>query len=384
MDHHKYSTLRAALADVPDPRAARGKQHDWLFLLIVICAAVLSQQRTPHAIAHWGHLHADELLRDLRPPHPRMPSESTVRRVLRRIDVVALEHILARWMHRELPAPPLADGQRHLRGQAVDGKQIRGVATHGAPRHLVSLVQHDGTVVLAQTAVNAKRNEISVVPALLAGRDLTGTVTTMDALLTQARLAQQIRTQGGHYLMVVKHNQPQLYADLDLLFATPPLPADAAAYRQYTTITKGHGRLETRRLVGSTELCGYVAWPDVGQVLQRTCERTILKTGKTTVEITYGITSLTPDDAEVQQVEQFWRGHWAIENRVHYVRDVTFGEDAGHAYTGNTAHALAALRNALLNLIRSQGWTNVADALRVYAASISAALSLLGVPPLRL
>ncbi len=144
---------------------------------------------------------------------------------------------------------------------------------------------------------------------------------------------------------------------------------------------KGHGRLETRTLLASTSLNAYVRWPAVGQVLHRTCRRVHLATGEVTEDTRYAITSLTPVQASPAALERLWRGHWTIENRVHHVRDVSFGEDATRAFVGNTAHALASLRNALLNLIRAAGWTRIPDALRHYGARVERALTLIGVQP---
>jgi predicted transposase YbfD/YdcC len=115
-------------------------------------------------------------------------------------------------------------------------------------------------------------------------------------------------------------------------------------------------------------------------VLRRTCQRIKLKTGEVSEEVTYGITSLGWQEASAAQVEALWRGHWGIENRVHYVRDVTLGEDAGQIHVGSAPQALAALRNGLLSLLRSKGVTNIADALRHYAASVPDIFALIGVP----
>ncbi len=115
-------------------------------------------------------------------------------------------------------------------------------------------------------------------------------------------------------------------------------------------------------------------------MLRRTCQRIILKTGHVSEEVTYGISSLGWAEAGAAQVEALWRGHWGIENKVHYVRDVTMGEDAGQIHVGQAPHALAALRNGLLTLLRSTGVTNIADALRSYAASLEDTLALIGVP----
>ena len=408
MDQEQSTTLAGVFAQVPDPRKARGKRHPWPFIWTIICTALLSGQRTPHAIAHWAQLHAEELVRRLQPVRPAVPSESTLRRALRRIDLSVLERQLSQFTPErqslvaaaaEEPVEPAAAGARpaaagppavpappigaRLRGQAVDGKAVRGAGMHGPRPHLVSLVAHDSARVLAQQAVADKRHESSAVGPLLQGRDLTGSVTTMDAGLTQRKLATQILAQNGHYLMVVKRNQRQLYADLALFFQTPPLPCEAP-WRVVETVTKGPGRLETRRLTCTADLDHYLTWPGVRQVLRRECERIILKTGEVSRSVTYGLTSLVLEEATPAELEALWRGHWTIEKRVHYVRDVSMGEDAGQAARGSTPQALAAVRNGVLALLRWAGWTNVADALRTYAASLPAALTLIGATPGRL
>lgn len=387
MDEPKYSTLLEAVAAVPDPRKARGKRHPWPLLLAIICSALASQQQSGLAIAEWVRLHAHELRVRLQPPNGRLPSEATLRRCLRLLDVAALEQQLARFQPVcELPsAPPVVSPQGEiLQGQALDGKTIRGATAHGCATHLLSLVQHDTGATSIQAAVSVKKNEISAAPALLRGHTGPGTVTTMDALHTQRKLAQQIHTDKGWYMMIAKRNQRCLYDDLELFFRIPAIVADCELWDRVTTVSKGHGRLETRTLECSTGLCEYLDWPGVAQVVRRTCTRVVLKTGKQTQEVSYGITNLTPLDARAPQLEALWRGHWTIENRKHYVRDVTMGEDAGQAYCGSTPQALAALRNGLIDLMRAEGWTNIADALRYYAASVPRALNLVGAFSFRL
>jgi predicted transposase YbfD/YdcC len=229
-------------------------------------------------------------------------------------------------------------------------------------------------------AVAAKHNAITAAPHLLAGRNLHGVVITTDALLTQRALAQQIRGQGGHYLMVVKANQPEMWRAIADQFAAPHwLPREQAAeYARHRTVEKGHGRLETRTLETCTTLRDWLRWPDAEQVCQRTCRRVILATGELQEEVSYAVTSVPPALAGPATLEQLWRGHWAIENKVHYVRDVTLGEDAGQAHRGSTPQALAALRNVLLNLMRAAGWTQMADAVRHYGTAVASALELIG------
>lgn len=379
------STFMDVLADLPDSRKRRGMRHAWRVVLTVISAALAAGCRTPHAIGQWVGLHAAVLQATLCPTAKRVPSESTLVRALRHVNVRALESCIAQFEQRAATAASegtinCPNGER-LEAQAIDGKAVRGASTHGQATHLVSLVRHGSGATLTQMAVARKRNEIAAVPLLLAGRDLTDTVTTMDALLTQRAIARYIRAQGGHYLMVVKRNQRRLYEDLELFFRLPPIVADAEHWERVQFISKGHGRLERRTLESSSGLCGYLDWPGVAQVMRRTCERTIVATGEYSCEVSYGLTDLRPLQAGAGQLECLWRGHWTIENRDHYVRDVTLGEDAGQAHTGSTAQALAAWRNGILIVLRRAGWRNIADAVRAYAASVHNTLDLIGVLP---
>jgi predicted transposase YbfD/YdcC len=387
MDAPQYRDLRAALAAVPDPRQRRGRRYSWPILLTLIAAALVSGQQSLRAMGQWVAEHGDDLELLLGLPPGRVPSAATLRRTVRAIDLAALEAQIAAFV-AALPTPPPPPAAERAAppwtGQAIDGKAVRGANRHGAQVHLVSLVRHDDGGVVEQLAVADKSNEITAAPRLLARRDLRGTVTTMDALLTQHALARQIRAQGGHYLMVVKANQPALLAAITALFATPPLPDAADAPDTVTTCDKGHGRLEIRTLERSAALNAYLAWPEVGQVARRTCQRVDLQTGVIGEEISYGVTSLPPCAASAAQLEALWRGHWTIENRVHRVRDVTWGEDAGQVRAGHAPHALAALRNGLLSLLRACGWTQIADATRHYGAFAHRAVALLSSPPLRL
>ena len=378
MDRTQYTTLLEVLMQVPDYRKRKGRQHRWMTLLSLIAAAMASAQQTPQAIARWVREHRADLFAALPPTVSRLPGASTIRRTLARLDVAALETALADFQPPAEP-PPTPPPPAPLQGLALDGKAVRGVGRDGHPCHLVSLVQHGDARVLGQVEVPHKRDERSAVPELLKGRDLAGQVLTLDALHTLRPTARQIRAQHGHYLMIVKKNQAALYAYLDMLFTLPAHPADREVWDTVgPTTEKGHGRLETRTLTCGNAHIEDVDWPEVQQVVRRECERVILKTGKRTCEVTYGLVSMPPEEAGATTIEALWRGHWTIENRLHYVRDVSLGEDAGHAAQGTTAHALAALRNGLLMLFRQAHWSSVPDALAHYAASVTRALTFIG------
>ena len=128
------------------------------------------------------------------------------------------------------------------------------------------------------------------------------------------------------------------------------------------TLNKGHGRIEKRRLVTTTMLAEHLDWPGAQQVCQRT--RTITRKGVTTTEVHYAIASVGRDRADAARLMKWWRGHWGIENRLHWVRDESFGEDRCRVRTGNAPHVLAGVRNMIINWLRSHRTENIANALR--------------------
>jgi predicted transposase YbfD/YdcC len=210
---------------------------------------------------------------------------------------------------------------------------------------------------------------------VLAAVPLAGRLVTGDALYCQTALCRQIRAQGGDYLVIVKANQAELLWAVQTLFAHPP-PGE-----RFATAVRWdqHGdRVETRRLWASTALVGYLDWPDAQQVL--CLERTCVRQGETTRQVRYAITSLGPATAAATLLDHL-RGHWAIENRLPWVRDVTLGEDACQVRLGAAPQIMAALRNTVIALLRGAGWTNLAAALRHYAWQSGAALAVLGLAP---
>ena len=383
MNQSNYTMLMAHLAEVPDPRSKRGRRYEWAFLLTTLCCALLNGQTSVRGMAQWALHHAQEILEVLQPERKMVPSASTLYRVLRKIDVEALERRLSQFTNAldaddRVTGVVYGPGKTALRGQSIDGKEVRGASKQGKPLMLVSLVRHESAAVLAQQAVDCKTNEITATPELLAGRDLTGTVTTMDALLTQRQIAELILAQNGDYLMVVKRNQPHLFEAIEFLFSTPPIQASADEYLRHSYTNLGHGRIEKRTLESSTALNDYLDWPGVGQVLRRTRRSVRIKTGEISEHVTYALTSLDRSRALPKQLETLWRAHWTIENNLHYVRDETMGEDRSTLRSGNAPHAMAAIRNAVLTLLRYEGWTNIRDAFRYFAASLQHSLTLIG------
>jgi predicted transposase YbfD/YdcC len=184
----------------------------------------------------------------------------------------------------------------------------------------------------------------------------------------------------GHWLWPVKANQPDLLETLTHAFAddgvSPWEQKRVAAERQTaTSTTKAHGRMETRTLTRSTALKDYADWPDLAQGFKLVRQRTLR--GKTSTETVYGITSLPAHEANAEKLLELTRAHWGIENRVFYVRDVTFGEDHCRVRTGSAPMILSTLRNIALNLLNANAVHNKAAALRRHAAHPYEALALI-------
>jgi hypothetical protein len=218
-------SLLEVLATIPEVRRARGLRHPLAALLALACAAMLCGARSYEAIAAWGRNYDPELVRALGITHDPPPCAATFCLVLRRLDRAQVEAVLAAWAEAVLAALPAAapPAALPLEAVAIDGKTLRGSRRQQAPGvHLLSALSQRLGLTLHQVGVDDKTNEIGAAPGLLAGLVLEGRVFTMDALLTQRTIAQTLVDAGGHYVMLVKENQPQLLADLTLAFSSPP------------------------------------------------------------------------------------------------------------------------------------------------------------------
>ena len=221
--------------------------------------------------------------------------------------------------------------------------------------------------------VASKEAELTVAPEFLAQLELKDQWVTGDALYAQRGLRGQVVDQGGEYFWVVKANQPSLQEAIALLFAQPPWGEEFGVARP---VSRHGDRQEERQLWSSTALNDYLDWPHLGQVCS--IERIRTRKGGTSRETNYAITSLSPAKADAQRLQEIWRGHWGIENRSHYVPDVTMKEDASQVRTGSAPEVMAALRNLVIGLLRQAGAANIAAALRHYSWNVSEALALLG------
>jgi len=345
--------LLAALGQVPDPRDPRGLRYPLVPVLAVAVCAVLAGARSYAAIAEWA-ADAPPRLRARLGLGGTVPDLVTIWRVLTAVDPAALDRALGAWLSAQLAAR--RSGERVV--LAVDGKTVRGARTgDGMAPHLLACLDHATGVVLAQAAVDGKTNEITMFTALLGqAGDLDGVLVTADALHAQREHATWLAGRGAHYLVTVKGNQPGLLAQLKSL----PWKQVPAGHAQDG---HGHGRIE-KRIVKAVTVAAGLAFPHAAQAIQITRKTRRRGSRKWRTETSYAITSLPAAQARPDQLAGWIRGHWKIENQLHWVRDVTFGEDASTARTGTGPHVMATLRNLVISLLRLAGYVSIASALR--------------------
>ena len=367
--------LIEVFSEIVDVRKARGKRHPLSAILALSCCAMLCGYRSYSAIAEWGRNYGSEITQALGFTH-NTPCAATLHTIFRCIDREALEAKVGIWAESVVAHAP-ATPETPETAIAVDGNRLRGSKKEGAPEtHLLSVVAHRLGLMLTQQAVTAKTNEIKEVEIVLSQIVLRGRMVTMDALLTQRQVAQTIVETGGDYIMIVKENQPQLKADIELVFT---LPQAGDRQESARTVDMGHGRIETRNLTTSEALVGYSDWPGLAQVFEMGRHVITKKTGKERVEVVYGVTSLSPERATPDRLLELVRGHWGIENKSQWVRDVTFDEDRSQVRCGNIPQVMATLRNTAIGLLRWAGHTNIAAACRRLAAQPMQALALIGI-----
>ena len=347
--------LLRALSQVPDPRARRGVRHSLSAILAVALCAVLAGARSFTAIGQWAANASPQVLAGLgvvRCP----PSETCVRRTLQSLQGDKLDAVLGGW------AACQTDRCGVRRAVAVDGKTVRGSrGAQGPARHLMAAIDHHTGVVIGQVDVPGKTNEIPMFSPLCDQiADLDSVVVTADAMHCQKDHADYlVLARGAHYVLTVKGNQPGLRKQLTAL-PWKEIPIG------HTSTSRGHGRVDKRTLKTVTVSAG-ILFPHALQAIQITRRTRKLTEKKWRTEVVYAITSLPAAQATPAQLATWIRGHWCVENRLHWVRDVTFDEDRSQIRTGNGPRVMATLRNLAISLLRLTGATNIAHALRHHA-----------------
>lgn len=383
------SDLRRLFAQLPDPRRGPNLQYSLASLLVAALLGLLCNQLSQLAIAQWLADQTLELKQLLGFADGRTPHQTTFNRLFQKLEAAALERVLTQCF---APALALVGPKRGSQGVAIDGKCQRTrtkfeTEVPGTPCHLLSLFSHQLGLVLAEVAIVNKEAELTVAPTLLAQIKWLGRVLTGDAMFCQRNICGYICEAGGDYLFVVKANQPSLQAAITTLFAPPtavelaqkgssPLPPLEITTAKVAT--KGHGRVEVREIKVSSELATYCEWPKLAQVFEVKREWWD-STGVAHHETHLGITSLPAESADLGRILELKRGHWGIENKLHWIRDVVLGEDSSTLHLESGPQVLAALRNTALNLLRLAGHSQISATLRANNRQVGRALALLGV-----
>ena len=375
--------LYRLFAELADPRKARGIRHHVATVLTVMVFAVLAGARNYREI---GDRAADLPAVLLAPAGARVdpdigelraPSGSTIRRVAEGIDAQAADLLVCRWLGER--AARLANTSRFegacdsdgLFGVALDGKTVRNSGA-GRPEEnvrLFSAMLHDEAIVIAQLRVPPATTEITQVKALLDPVDLTGAVVTGDAAHTRHTTAQYILGREAHYVLTAKGNQPGLRRAVRAGMFT------SAIHGYHLEEERGHGRI-VRREIWTGEAEG-IAFPGARQIFRIRREVCDLAGQMLSVEIVHGVTSLSAERATAAALAAWVRRHWGIENKLHWVRDVVFGEDHQHAYLGASAHTTGIMHNLAISLLRLAGVTEIKRATERIAANRTRILPIL-------
>lgn len=355
--------LREALGKIPDPRARRGVRYPFTDLLLILICAVFSGAKSLSTVVEWA-AQASETSPLF--GSGRIPSLATIHRLVARLDPLALDSSINEWTRARVRA----GGGTFV--VALDGKEIRGAKNAGQSRvFLMGALEHSTGTVIGQESIGEKTNEIPHFGPLLDQLgDLAGAIVTADALHTQRAHAEDLHRRGAHYVFTVKTNQPRLRKRISS-------QSWSTRKTDFSCHEKAHGRTVTWQATGQPAQA-WIDFPHAAQTMRLTRDRHDHATGHKSREQVYIITSLPPTEATAQDLAGYVRGHWGIENRLHWVRDTTFGEDASQIRTGHSAHIMASVRNLAITLHRFTGATNIAKALRTAGRNPKIARNLIG------
>ena len=341
------STIFAYFSEMEDFRLNRKKQHLLTDIITITIAAVLSGMKSYDDIEDFGIVREGWLKTFLVLPNG-IPSHDTFNRVFAHMDPLKFESCFRNWVNSVLGSPA---------GQliSIDDKTIRGAKSHGikSPIHMVSAWASDSNIVLGQIKVREKSNEITAIPELLNSLFIKGSLISIDAMGCQEDIAECIVKGKGDYLLAVKNNQPSLYQNLEDSFRF----LKRADYDE--TIDIGHGRIETRKCTVITDL-GHIEepqrWKSLNVLVKMESERCFKDTGKTEKAIRYYIGSKPASAAFYQRNI---RGHWGIENKLHWTLDVTFEEDADRKRNKHAAQNFSLINKVAINILKRDETKNI-------------------------
>ena len=374
---YEVHSLLAYFRQVSDTRKAKGKQYTLELLLVLMMLAKLSGEDKPNGIADWVS-HRVELLSEMNVlPKKQAPCHMTYRRVLQdTIQPEEFERLMGEFQQ-----------SRYTESQDIvltmDGKTMKGTIPRGEHQgtHLLSIFVPKLGLVLAEARVDHKENEIVVAPKILKQVNLEGTIVMGDAMHAQREASAHIVESGGDFVWTIKGNQARTEWAIEKLFVhevcnlKQGAPLSKHCHRG-SQVSKGHGRIEKRTILVSTELNDYLDWPFVAQVFRLEREVWHPQYQGWSRHVVYGLTSLSPTKASPMKLLSLTRYYWGIENGLHYRRDVTLKEDATRLTVGNSGHIMAILNNLVVSLCLQAGFDNLAKARRLVNARPDQALRL--------
>jgi predicted transposase YbfD/YdcC len=349
MDANAPRGLLRAFARLKDPRMNRTKRHSLGDILAIAISAIICGADGWVQVEEFGDCKKKWFKTFLDLPNG-IPSHDTFGRVFAALDPKAFEECFMKW---------IADLTTASAGRliAIDGKTIRrslDSANGKAAIHMVNAWCAANHMVLGQLATDAKSNEITAIPELLKLLDINGAVITIDAAGCQKKIAERIVDQGGHYILQLKGNQGSLHDETVMLF-DQCLTDDCrgVAYSTARTIDKGHGRIEERRIWATSEVNWFAEkgkWKNLRSLIRVQAKRMIGE--KTSTEFRYYISDLPADNAS--GLLAYIRGHWGVENTLHWSLDINFREDERRIRQGHAAENFARLSRIALNLLKAQ------------------------------
>ena len=351
MEKEAIGSITKHFGELQDPRTGNAKAHIFLEILIIAICAVICGADGWSDIELFGKNKKDWLKTFLELPKG-IPSHDTFGRVFGKIRPEEFQKRFIDWVQA---IEKLTAGQVI----AVDGKKLRrshDQQTGKEAIYMVSAWATENQLVLGQTKVADKSNEITAIPELLQLLDTTGCIVTIDAIGTQTKIAETIVAGGGDYLQAVKENQGQLFEDIQCLFEVDVAHGiDKAQHSYAQTVNKGHGRLEIREC-WATEKEEYLAlvrkhqnWKGLRSVVRIVSQRNFGE--KVETQTRYFISSLPADAKTILKVK---RSHWKIENQLHWVLDIAFREDESRVRKDHSSENLAVLRHVALNLLKQE------------------------------
>lgn len=348
MQQTPVSTITEHFSKLDDPRRYNRRHLLLDIIVIAICAAVCGADNWVD-VENFGKAKYGWFKQFLELPHG-IPSHDTFRRVFALLDAEQFEQCFVEWVGA---ANEVTEGQI----VPVDGKTLRRSHDRTLGKkalHMVSAWASENRLALGQVKTDEKSNEITAIPQLLDVLDISGCIVTIDAMGCQKKIAKKIIDQGADYTLSVKENQKGLYDDIAELFDYAQ-EIDFVDCDYHKTVDKGHGRIEIRECwtISDPEYLVYIrnlsAWKDLQTIVMVKSERRIGQ--KSSTKVRYYISSSAGD---AKQVLESVRGHWGIENKVHWVLDVAFREDDSRVRKGNGAQNFAILRRVALNLLKQE------------------------------